>query len=75
MIHNSNVQSVETPGYRRARQDYEKQKGPDMLKSIFPTVGGGSGGSGGGAGPDETNTKIIRLHLLYLVCLVLYKTT
>ena len=36
-----------------ARQDYEKQKGPDMLKSIFPTVGGG----GGGAGPDETNTK------------------
>ena len=34
-----------------------KQKGPDMLKSIFPTVGGGSGGSGGGAEPDETNTK------------------
>lgn len=45
MIHNSNVQSVETPGYRRARQEYEKQKGSDMLKSIFP------------AGPDETNTK------------------
>ena len=57
-----------------ARQDYEKQKGPDMLKSIFPTVGGG-GGSGGGVDPTRPTQKIIRLHLLYLVCLVLYKTT
>ena len=56
MIHNSNVQSVETPGYRRARQDYEKQKGPDMLKSIFPTVGG-SGGSGGGVDPTRPTQR------------------
>ena len=31
MIHNSNVQSVETPGYRRARQDYET-KGPRYVE-------------------------------------------